>query len=105
MYEQDKLNEPVILPTSSVGLKSGRPLADQTAASSLRKEQAMDKLPVIVTSNVKKTVKGDSMMNTSAEVIDVLNQKVHQALKQAMEKAKADGRKTVMGRDLQDITL
>lgn len=65
----------------------------------------MEKLPVIVTSNVKKTIKGDSMMNTSAEVIDVLNQKVHAALAQATEKAKADGRKTVMARDLQDLTL
>lgn len=65
----------------------------------------MEKLPVIVTSNVKKTIKGDAMMNTSAEVIDVLNEKVHAALSKAAEKAKADGRKTVMGRDLQEIEL
>lgn len=62
-----------------------------------------EKLPMVVTSNVKKTIKANKALNTSAEVIDVLNTKIHDLLAKASEKAIADGRKTVMGRDFQDL--
>ena len=63
----------------------------------------MDKTPVIVTSNVKKTVKEISGFNTSMGAVEVLNSKVHDILAKAAENAKADGRKTVMDRDVQFV--
>jgi histone H3/H4 len=38
--------------------------------------------------------------NVSAEFSTVLNQKVKQMIEEAMKRAEANGRKTVMGRDL-----
>jgi len=60
-----------------------------------------EKLPVIIVSNLKKTVKAAKALNTSAEVVEVLNKKVHDLIVQASEKAVADGRKTLMARDFQ----
>lgn len=56
---------------------------------------------LVVTSKVKKLVKEKSGFNTSATLIDVLSSKVAQMCDRAIESAKADGRKTVMDRDLQ----
>jgi histone H3/H4 len=60
-------------------------------------------VPVIITSNVKKVIKASNSLNTSAEVIDVLNERVRTLLAKASEKAVADGRKTVMARDFLNI--
>lgn len=55
---------------------------------------------LVVASKVKKFVREKSGMNTSAEVLEGLSQKVEQICIEAIEKARADGRKTVKARDL-----
>lgn len=55
---------------------------------------------LVVSSKVKKLVRDKSGFNTSAETLDVLSQRVEQLCLQAIEKARADGRKTVKARDL-----
>jgi histone H3/H4 len=55
---------------------------------------------LVVASKVKKFVREKSGMSTSAEVLEGLSQKVEQVCLDAIEKARADGRKTVKGRDL-----
>jgi histone H3/H4 len=55
---------------------------------------------LVVSSKVKKLVRDKSGFNTSAEILDVLSQRVEQLCLQAIEKARADGRKTVKARDL-----
>ena len=39
-------------------------------------------------------------MSVSADFADVLNEKVHEMVKKAVWRAKENGRRTVMGRDL-----
>lgn len=56
---------------------------------------------LVVTSKVKKHVKEKAQMNTSADTIEVLSNLVATALDKATEKAKAEGRKTVMARDFE----
>ncbi|MBC7753055.1 MAG: hypothetical protein H7Z71_02380 [Moraxellaceae bacterium] len=55
---------------------------------------------LVVTSKVKKYIKEKSEMNTSAETIDVLSKAVEKLCLKGIESAKADGRKTVMARDI-----
>lgn len=55
---------------------------------------------LVVTSKVKKLIKEKSQMNTSAETIDVLSKAIEQLCLKGIESAKADGRKTVMARDI-----
>lgn len=59
------------------------------------KEEAL-----VVTSKVKKFIKEHGGCNTSAETIDVLTRAVRALCEKGVEKAKADGRKTVMARDI-----
>lgn len=56
---------------------------------------------LVVTSKVKKFIKDNGNCNTSAETIDVLSKAVEQLCRKGVEAAKADGRKTVMARDIQ----
>jgi hypothetical protein len=56
---------------------------------------------LVVTSKVKKFIREKSGFNTSAELIDGLSQEVEKLCLAAIDQAKADGRKTVKGRDLQ----
>lgn len=56
---------------------------------------------LVVASKIKKLVREKSGFNTSAEILDVLSQRVENLCLAAIEKAKADGRKTVKGRDLE----
>ena len=56
---------------------------------------------LVVTSKVKKFIKEKGEMNTSGETIDVLSKAVEQLCAKGIEAAKADGRKTVMARDIQ----
>ena len=56
---------------------------------------------LVVTSKVKKFVREKSGFNTSAELIQALSEEVEKLCLAAIERAKADGRKTVKGRDLQ----
>lgn len=55
---------------------------------------------LIVVSKVKQFIKETADMCTSAEVITELNIIVEKVLREAIEKAKYDGRKTVMNRDI-----
>lgn len=55
---------------------------------------------LVVTSKVKKFIKEQSQMNTSAETIDILTKAVERLCAKGIESAKADGRKTVMARDI-----
>ncbi len=55
---------------------------------------------LVVTSKVKKFIKEKGEMNTSAETIDILSKAVERLCMKGMESAKADGRKTVMARDI-----
>jgi histone H3/H4 len=55
---------------------------------------------LVVASKIKKLVREKAGFNTSAEVLDVLSQRVENLCAAAIEKARADGRKTIKGRDL-----
>lgn len=52
---------------------------------------------LIIKSNIKEAV---PEMSVAAEVADALNKKVEQILKDAEERAKANGRRTLQARDL-----
>lgn len=54
---------------------------------------------LVVVSKVKQYIKDQSDCNTSAAAFEVLSDCVRQLCDKAMEKAKMDGRKTVMDRD------
>ena len=54
---------------------------------------------LVVASKLKNYIREKSGMNTSAAVIDVLSDKIRRMCDEAVERAKQDGRKTVMDRD------
>lgn len=54
---------------------------------------------LVVVSKLKNYIRNASGMNTSASVASALSDMVRKACDQAIEKAKNDGRKTVMDRD------
>ncbi|OFZ56371.1 MAG: hypothetical protein A2428_01355 [Bdellovibrionales bacterium RIFOXYC1_FULL_54_43] len=54
---------------------------------------------LVVASKVKNYIKTSSGLNTSSAVMEVLSDKVRQLCNEAIERAKQDGRKTVMDRD------
>ncbi|MCC6931866.1 MAG: hypothetical protein IT292_01235 [Deltaproteobacteria bacterium] len=54
---------------------------------------------LVVASKLKKHIKENAGMNTSASVMNVLSERVREMCNQAIENAKSDGRKTVMDRD------
>lgn len=56
---------------------------------------------LVVASKVKKIVKDKSDLNTSASVMDALSKLVEREILKAIERAKADGRKTLMDRDFE----
>ena len=55
---------------------------------------------LVVTSKVKKHIKEVGDCNTSAETIEVLSKAVEALCRRGYENARADGRKTVMARDI-----
>lgn len=55
---------------------------------------------LVVTSKVKKLIKEQGDCNTSGETIAVLSEAVEALCRRGVENAKADGRKTVMARDI-----
>ncbi len=55
---------------------------------------------LVVTSKVKKFIKEKGQMNTSSETVDKLSKAVEALCARGIESAKADGRKTVMERDI-----
>lgn len=55
---------------------------------------------LVVTSKVKKLIKEKGGMNTSSQTIDILSKAIEKLCLKGVESAKADGRKTVMDRDI-----
>lgn len=55
---------------------------------------------LVVTSKVKKIIKEQGGMNTSAATVEVLSKAIEKLCLKGIESAKADGRKTVMDRDI-----
>ncbi|MDP7383892.1 MAG: hypothetical protein QF382_07440, partial [Acidimicrobiales bacterium] len=53
---------------------------------------------LIIASRLKDYIKGQSDLNTSADVLDVLSDHVRLLALEAIERAREDGRKTVKGR-------
>lgn len=60
---------------------------------------------LVVASKVKKYIKEQSGCNTSGSTMDALSQKLLQLIDRAVENAKADGRKTVMDRDVPTVEV
>jgi histone H3/H4 len=56
---------------------------------------------LVVASKVKQLIKDQAGMNTSANVMDALTKVVEREILKAVERAKNDGRKTVMDRDFE----
>jgi len=63
------------------------------------RESDEDKEILIVASRLKKYVKEQADMSTSADVLEALSDIVRRECRLAIQEAKADGRKTVKGRD------
>ena len=55
---------------------------------------------LVVTSKVKKYIKDSSGCNTAGNTINVLSEAIEKLCQKGMESAKAEGRKTVMPRDI-----
>lgn len=60
---------------------------------------------IVVASKVKKYVKEKAAFNTSATTMEALSQKLTQILDKSIENARTEGRKTVMDRDIPNITV
>ena len=60
---------------------------------------AQEKINLIVRSNIRKALK-DKIPNIAEEVEEALNDEVHKLLESAVERAKANQRKTLQARDL-----
>lgn len=58
-----------------------------------------EKEVLVVASKVKAYIRARSGMNTSASVLDALSDRVRRLCDDAVERARGDGRKTVMDRD------
>jgi histone H3/H4 len=56
---------------------------------------------LVVASKLKNYIREKSQMNTSAAVVEVLSNRLRRLCDEAIEKARADGRKTVMDRDFE----
>jgi len=65
----------------------------------MSEENAEKSETLVVASKLKNYIREKSGMNTSAAVIDVLSNKLRRLCDEAVERAKQDGRKTVMDRD------
>jgi histone H3/H4 len=58
-----------------------------------------EKINLVVRSNIRKALK-DKIDNVAEEVEEALNDKVHEILDKAVERAKANQRRTIQARDL-----
>ena len=60
-----------------------------------------DKEVLVVVSKVKNYVRSSAGMNTAGNVASALSDKIRELCDRAVERAKSDGRKTVMDRDFE----
>ena len=63
----------------------------------------LNKDPLVVVSKLKKYIKAQAGMNTSAGIVEILSDRVRALCDRAIENAKTDGRRTVMDRDFSNI--
>lgn len=82
-----------VLPSQLVGASNMRSAAHSAGSVSYD--------TLVVVSKVKKLVRDMSDYNTSQCAVDALTEKVVQECKKAIEAARVDGRKTIMGRDFE----
>jgi histone H3/H4 len=73
---------------------------NQAAHKEPRMSNEVTKEVLVVVSKVKAYIRASSGMNTSDAVTEALSELVRSACEQAVARAKADGRKTVMARDI-----
>jgi histone H3/H4 len=73
---------------------------NQAAHKEPRMSSEVTKEVLVVVSKVKAYIRASSGMNTSDAVTEALSELVRGACEQAVARAKADGRKTVMARDI-----
>jgi histone H3/H4 len=86
---------------SSVERQAATATGSKPAASKeLTMSNEVTKEVLVVISKVKSYIRAKSGMNTSDAVTEALSELVRSACEQAIEKAKSDGRKTVMARDI-----
>jgi histone H3/H4 len=78
---------------------SPRRIIIQNSSISKTTSSSMDHEILIVASKLKQYIKEKYDLQTSAEVMETLSQKVRTLTDQAVEHAKKEGRKTVMSRD------
>ena len=71
------------------------PLSEKNISSPMEQEI------LVVASKLKQYVKDKSEMNTAASVMEALSNEVRKLTDRAIEKAKRDGRKTLMDRDFE----
>jgi histone H3/H4 len=76
-----------------------RRIVSSPAPVSSSSSSAMDTEILIVASKLKQYVKDKYDLSTSANVMEALSREVRKLTDRAAEKAKADGRKTLMDRD------
>ena len=88
--------------TASAPDESGERRERRVVAADRPSEPTTDELPqdiLIVASKLKKYVRAKSGMRTSDSCLDALSSIVRDACNEAIRRAGADGRQTVMGRD------
>ena len=73
--------------------------SNQSSPSSPSARGPMDHEVLIVASKLKQYVKDKYDLSTSADVMDALSNEVRRITDRAVDKARADGRKTLMSRD------
>lgn len=74
---------------------------DNTAQDTASESQEV----LVVISKVKNYIRAQSSMNTSSSVAPVLSDLIRRVCDQAIERARRDGRKTVMDRDFSSISI
>lgn len=74
-------------------------------ASPASASTSVDGQVLVVASKVKKYISDRSQMNTSASSFDALSDRIRQICDQSIQNARADGRKTVMDRDVPKISF
>lgn len=79
---------------SDLSSSAPAPAASKPKAAALGDDEVL-----VVVSKVRKYVADRSGLNTSAEVYDTLTEKIKRLCDNAIDQAKAQGRKTVMSRD------
>jgi len=85
----------------SVQRRAATATAVQPAASKeLAMSEEVPKEVLVVISKVKAYIRAKSSMNTSDAVTEALSELVRSTCDQAIERAKSEGRKTVMARDI-----